>query len=144
MDTPKTSARILERVLATAAVVLSLVVCIWARQKYSPISPLTAAYLVEVVVVSFVCGVGLWRSRAEDSSLSILAAWVSIGMLAGFTLMGLWSIGVFFVPVDAMFITAALMATNRKHASMPSHLGACGLAAFAQAAMMLCVIRWMH
>ena len=102
---------------------------------------LTSAYLVEAVVLSIVCGACIWKSGHSGESFFVMLAWTTIGMLTGFTVMGLWSIGAPFVPVNLLLIAAAAMVSHRNHASMLLGLGVCALAVVAQAGLMLIVIR---
>jgi hypothetical protein len=71
-----------------------------------------------------------------------MASWTTIGILIGFTIMGLWSIGVLFMPADALFIVAAVLAGCRRNTPMIWIAGVCILATVAQAALMLSVVRF--
>jgi len=141
MDTAKTSTQAWECVLSSVAAILCIVACVWAGQAYDPISPLTAAYLIEVASISIACGAFIWFSGDGDSSFLMLAAWTTGGMLVGITIMGMLSIGALLIPSDVMLISAATMAAGRKKMRMFLNLGVCSLAAIAQAGLMLLAIR---
>ena len=141
MSAKESSTQTVERVLSSVAVILCLGACFWARHHFSAMPALTSAYLVEAVVLSIVCGACIWKSGHSGESFFVMLAWTTIGMLTGFTVMGLWSIGAPFVPVNLLLIVAAAIAGHRGNTSIFPNLTACALAMMAQAGLMVLVIR---
>jgi hypothetical protein len=139
-----TSTRAIERVLSGLGLAICLIQCAWIAQQLSqqrPIAPLTASYLVEVGLVSGLFWAAVERSGSPSSTYSSLVAWAAVGVLTGFIVMGLWSIGSLFIPVDLIFIVTAILANRRRNESIRLHVGVGVLAAIAQASVMLFIVR---
>jgi hypothetical protein len=58
-------------------------------------------------VISLVAGVSLWRKHAHDGHLSGYFAWVCVGLLGAFCLVGILTVGLFAVPVALLLGSAA-------------------------------------
>jgi hypothetical protein len=140
----KTSTQTLERALSSTAAAVCVIECLWVGQALShqqPIWPLPALYLIEIGIVSLICWLSVLYRGAKPSSFSASVAWAAIGLLTAFVVMGLWSIGLLFVPVTALFIITAILVDHRQNSPIFLHLGVGALAALAQVALMLFVIR---
>jgi hypothetical protein len=53
----------------------------------------------------------LWHSLAPNLPLLILL-WISVGLLCALTLLAVLSIGILFLPADALAVTAAILGTR--------------------------------
>ena len=102
--------------------------------------PLPALYFLEVIAASLV---GLWGIFQDDAPGSLLA-WAVAGALVGFAFMGAWSVGFFYLPVAGLLGLAALWQDRQDWRRLPLHLGLALLAAVAQAALMLALIRVLY
>ena len=142
----KTSTQNLERVLSGIAAALCLFGCLWVGQTLShtqPIWPLPALYLFEAALVSILGWLAVLKSGASSSPFSAPAIWAAAGILAAFVVIGLWSIGLLFVPVSALFFITAILVDHRQKNSIFLHLGIGALAAAAQIALMLFIVRFL-
>ena len=134
--------RTLERFLASLALIVSIVTVarIWQIiGAYQPIWLFPALYFLEMGAVS-VLG---WLALAVTSELSpkqIALAWGCAGILMGFVIFGMWSVGFFFIPTAALLAVTALFAERRRARFIPAHLGIAILAMFAQMTFMFLVI----
>jgi hypothetical protein len=133
----------LERVLAAvaAAICLIVTVIVWATVgQQQDIWLLPALYLLEVAAASLL---GLWGIYRHDAAGSLLA-WATAGVLFGFTILGALSVGFFYLPVAGLLGLAALWQDRQDWSRLPLHLGLALLAAVAQAALMLSLIRVLY
>jgi hypothetical protein len=106
--------------------------------------PLPSLYLLEMIVVSFTGLFSLLKDDATHLAAVAVLTWVAVGMLAAFVVMGLWSIGLLFLPVAVIFVIAAILANRRQHRNLIVHVGVGVLAAIIQVALMLAVIRFLY
>ncbi len=145
-SSPTTSIRTLEFILALAASAICLIVCVYVwlvLRAQQPIWPLPGLYLLEMLAVSFL---GLWSIGSNETRLSRLRGfltWVTVGILFAFVVLGVLSVGFLFAPVAVLFTIAAILSDHRQGHSLVAHLGIGLVAAVAQAALMLVVIRWL-
>ena len=132
-----------ERLLAagSAGVCVILTATIWQlTSQQQPMWPLPALYLLEMVSASLV---GLWGIARGDTARSAVA-WAAAGAVLGFAIIGGFSVGFFYLPMTALLALAALWRARLAWRSLPLHLGLALLAAVAQAALMLIVIRVLY
>ena len=121
-----------------AAVCVVLTAVIWLSvSQQQEMWPLPALYLLEMAAASLV---GLWGIFQGDMAGS-WAAWVAAGAVFGFALIGGFSVGFFYLPVAGLLGLAALWQERKMWRRLPLHLGLALLAAVAQAALMLVLIR---
>ena len=133
----------LERVLAgaAAAICLILTAVIWVLvSQQQEMWPMPALYLLEVAAASLV---GAWAIVRADAPGSLLA-WAVAGALVGFCIMGALSVGFFYLPVAGLFGLAALWQDRHAWRRLPLHVGLALLAAVAQAALMLALVRVLY
>ena len=133
----------LERVLAAAAAAICLILTavIWVLvSRQQEMWPMPALYFLEVVAASLV---GLWGIFRADVPGSFLA-WAVAGALVGFAIMGGFSVGFFYLPVAGLLGLAALWQDRQAWRRLPLHLGIALLAAVAQAALMLALVRVLY
>jgi len=62
----------------------------------------------------------LWHSLAPNLPVLILL-WISAGLLCLLTIVAILSIGILFVPADALAITAAILGTSAGTRPRPAH-----------------------
>ncbi len=69
--------------------------------------------------------------------------WGAVGVLGAFCILGLFSVGPLYIPIVLIFAAVSIAAEVRNREHLTAHLAVCLLAALAQAALMLTVIRWL-
>ena len=132
-----------ERVLAAAAALVCMAVTaiLWqSLSQQQAMWPLPALYFLEVVAARLV---GLWGIGRYDAVGSRLA-WVTTGVLLGFTILGALSVFFFYLPVTGLLALAALWQARLAWRRLPLHIGLAPLGAVAQTALMLVVIRILY
>jgi hypothetical protein len=137
------TSRSLEMVLAVASVLASIAAAVRVWQVLpdrQPVWPFPGAYLVEVLVASATGALGIFRGDSPRSSDGTTLTWASIGVLAGFVLLGTWSIGAVYLPGVSLLLGAALLRDRRRRQTSGRHLGVGAIGALAQGALMLVVI----
>ncbi len=142
MNIASTSRRrdLLERILAglSAAACLAITIWVWlAVSQQQAIWPLPALDLIEVVVLA---GLGAWGIFRADAGGSLLA-WAGSGALLGFAVISGASIGLFYLPVAGAMVIAALWHDRTNWGQLGLHVVVAFVAAWAQAALMLALVR---
>ncbi|MCX6025576.1 MAG: hypothetical protein NTY23_04835 [Chloroflexi bacterium] len=96
-----------------------------------------ALYLIEMVALPTL-GAAL---AFLDSQAGLLISWAVVGSMAGFVVLGVWSIGLAYTPVLLVQgIAATLALRGQAHRALAS-LAVAALAATAQVAIMFALIR---
>jgi hypothetical protein len=129
-----------ERVLAIAAAAFCvlLTASLWlSLSRQQAMWPLPALYFLEMVAASLV---GLWTVYRDKAPANLLV-WAAVGVQVGFALIGALSVGFFYLPAAGLLGLAALWLDRHAWRQLPLHLGLALLAAVAQAALMLVLIR---
>jgi hypothetical protein len=108
-----------------------------ATSRRSLLWPLPGLYLLEVGALSLVAAAGAWRG----SGALVVAAWFSIGALAGLSVLGAWSIGPYVAATTAVVGLGVFLAGERTSGLRRRKLLAFLLGAAAQVALMVIVIR---
>ena len=147
MHANPTSTRSLERFLAVTAAVVCLVISgrIWqVLSGQQPMWPLPGLYVLEMLAASAIGMFGILRSDSEWSGLGGMLAWAAVGVLVGFAVMGAWSVGLLYLPVVVILVIAAILSDRRRNRNMLAHGGIGLIAALAQVALMLAVIRLLY
>jgi hypothetical protein len=135
-----------ERVLSIIGTVICLAAVIyvgWILSPYEPIWPLPGLYLVELVAV---CSLGTWETwRLGKSPVTWpgLFVWLGIGILYAFVVMGVFSVGLLFLPVAILFIIVGLNSARKAGYSLLSRCALGVTVAIAQSSMMLIIVRRM-
>jgi len=123
--------------LAMAACVV-ITLAIWLSvSAHQSMWPLPALYLVEMVALAIAATLAMLGA----GSGRMLIVWAAIGAMAGFCVLGAWSVGLYYAPVALMFAVLVGSSDFRRRRFQPMHLGACLLAGAAQAGIMLAVMR---
>ena len=104
-----------ERILAIAGAGICLVVTvilsgsIGAQQN---LWPLPGLYFIEMAVLSLVCAL---LAFVADNPLSHFITWVSVGIFTGFSILGAWSVGFFYLPVAVIFAVIGIILCLNSH-----------------------------
>ncbi len=131
---------VLEVVLAALAFVFSLVVTIriWAfAAVQQEMWPLPALYLLEVVALPATCFASALRGTASRARVASIAA----GALLAFSILGAWTVGLFYGPLVILLTASALAARGRTLDRVPVLLAFLLGGALVQASLMILVIR---
>jgi hypothetical protein len=137
------TARSRERFLAVVGATVCLIVSVRIWQvlgSQQPMWPLPGLYVLELLAVSAVGMLGIFRDGSEQFASGATLTWAAVGVLFGFGVMGAWSIGLVYLPVAAIFLIAAIVSDRRRHQTSAAHVGVGVLAALAQVALMLAVV----
>ncbi len=139
--------RTLEQLLAVVAVAACAIVSVRIYQVVSvsqAMWPLPGLYLLEMLGITAVGALGIWRGKAARSWLSQALAWIAVGALLGFAVLGAWSIGLLYLPMVVLLLIAAILSDRRQRQNIGVHGGISVIAAVAQILFMLAVIRLMY
>ena len=137
----------LERFLAVIGTIICVIVSVlvWlvvsARQSMWPLPDL---YLLEMITASILGMWSIWGNESSSSPPRGILTWVVVGILVAFVIMGSFSIGFWFMPAVGLFAIAAILSDRRQGRNLVIHLGIGLVAALAQAALMLIVIRLLY
>ena len=129
-----------ERIMAILGAGACLIITLWIWQWVSVVQamwPLPGLYFIEIPVVS-VAAAGLLLGAG---ALGRAVMWGSAGILFAFSLLGIFSVGFYYLPEALIFIVTALIADVRFKQPIFAHLGIFFVAGTAQAALMLAAIR---
>lgn len=129
-----------ERILAIlgALACLGITIPIWLSVAANQsMWPLPGLYFIEIVAVSILSALAVVRGLGRAG----LASWVAAGILAAFSILGALSVGFFYLPAAIIFGLLALYSDVRQKRPILAHLGLGALAALAQAALMLALVR---
>ena len=140
------STRTLERFLVVIGATVCLIVstCIWlVFSKQQVMWPLPDLYLLEMLAASALATFDILSNGLRQFSLRGILIWTAVGVLLAFVVMGAWSIGFLFAPVAGLFAIAAILSDRRHGRNLVVHLGVGSVAALAQVALMLAVIRFL-
>ena len=127
-------------IIGTVFCVAAVLFVGWILIPYQPIWPLPALYLVELVMV---CCLGTWDVWQLGNSKPIrqgLLVWLVIGILYAFVLMGIFSVGLLFLPTAVLFITAGFISARKVGYPLVSRFAFGVVAAAVQSGIMLFII----
>jgi hypothetical protein len=99
--------------------------------------PLPGLYFIEMAALGLVSA----GASIRGSPRAELVTWGAAGIFSAFSFLGALSVGFFYLPVAVIFGLLAVHSDLRKKQPIAAHLGLGGLAALAQAALMLLLIR---
>jgi hypothetical protein len=123
-------------ILGTAiCLVTSVLVWRWVSSLQA-IWPLPGLYFVEIPLVCAVAA-GLFLLGGAPGRAAV---WSSAGILIAFSLLGAFSVGLYYFPVAVIFIIAALIVDVKAKRSLLVHLAVYFAAALVQGVLMLAVI----
>jgi len=128
-----------EQYLAILGAVACLVITIliWrAVSLQQPMWPLPGLYFIEIPAICMAAA-GLLLS---GGALGRAAVWGSAGILFGFSLLGVFSVGIYYFPVALLLMFTSLAADIRVKQPILAHLGIFLAAGMAQVGLMLAAI----
>ncbi len=132
--------RAFERYLAVmaAAGCVVITVAVWLSvSRVQPMWPLPALYLIEVTASSIVAVAAFLRGGRDGR----VVTWGAIGILAAFSILGMFSVGALYLPTTLVLAGVAVVSDVRNKAVLALHVGIMLLAGVVQAGVMLAVIR---
>ena len=102
-----------------------------------PTWPFPALYFIELAILGLGCVVAYVASHPYRATVT----WVLIGVLAAFSVLAAWTVGLYYVPVTAMFVLLAVTSDIRHRGNLLAHAVLALLAAVLQAAAILMLAR---
>lgn len=124
---------------ALACIIVSLAA--WRSvSSYQGMWPLPGLYFIEMPLVTLVVAAAF---AAGAPSRGILA-WIGLGIVTAFSILGAFSIGMAYVPVALLLAILAVSSDLREGQPLAVHVGVCLVAAMAQTSLMLLVIRALY
>jgi hypothetical protein len=132
-----------DRILASAGTVVCLAftaflwINIGAQQS---LWPLPALYFIEMAALSMACALLVFF---DGSPLGRFITWGAVGIFTAFSILGVLSVGFFYLPVAIIFAVIALRSDLRNKQHMAAHIGIGLLAGIVQAALMLVAIHFL-
>lgn len=140
ISSPPSAVHPLERLLAigTAAACLLITGAVWASvSAFQGMWPFPALYLIEVVVLSGIAAAAFLVGGRPGKYV----AWAAVGALAAFCVLGVWSVGLLYVPIAGLLAAILISYDLRDKQAVMRHVAVCLLAAAVQATVMLEIIR---
>lgn len=138
-----TSTHPLERFFAIVGAVACLTITIliwWSISTYQDMWPLPDLYFIEMVVLSIISAFMFIRGNARDKIL----IWGAVGIFSGFSILGAFSVGFFYLPVALIFAVISVTSDVRNKQRIATRLGVCVIAAVVQVALMFAAIRLLY
>jgi hypothetical protein len=123
--------------LAAAACLLTSFLLWWSLRLQQPMWPLPGLYFIESAGLSIISAFLFIRGREMDRIIT----WLAAGMLLGYAMLGIWSVGFFYMPVPLVFIGLSIFSDIRHERPLLLHLLLCLMGGIAQMAVMFAVIR---
>jgi hypothetical protein len=136
--TPRSST--VEKVLALLALAYSLVLSlsIWAALiRQQELWPFPALYLLEVMILPGLAVLFAFLSSPKRCVSNVCFA----GALLAFSILGAWTIGLWYVPLVLLFLAGALASWRGSHVHSVFLVAFFFLSAFFQASLMLAVVK---
>ena len=139
--------RSLERFVALMAVAVCLLISLRIDQvvgAQQTMWPLPGLYLLEMLGVTAMGAWAIWHDAPTPTLRVGVLAWIAVGLLLGFAVMGAWSIGFLYLPSAALLLLAAMLSDRKRHQHLFPHAIVSVMAAMTQALLMLAVIRLLY
>lgn len=124
-------------ILAVAACVAITIIVWQSISRQQSMWPLPALYLIEMPAVSLMAGIAFVRGGRAGKSIT----WAGVGLLTAFCILGAWSIGFLYLPTTVLLGVLAVAYDVRGGQGVGMHLAVWLIAALAQGALMLAIIR---
>ncbi len=143
-DAPKAAqVPLLERILVILAAVacVFLTIGIWRSVSGSQsMWPLPGLYFIELPAAAIATLLTFLRADAS----SAMTTWISAGIFTAFSIIGAFSIGLFYLPIAIMFVMLAVLATRRQGQSALRGIAAFLAAVLGQAFIMFLFINLLY
>jgi hypothetical protein len=130
----------LERILAILAAVVCLIITLlfwFDLSAYQDMWPLPGIYFIELVAISIISAFLF----ARGDPLSSLITWGAAGVITAFSILGAFSIGLFYLPIGLIFGLISVTSDVRNKQHIAAHLGIFLIAGIVQSVLMFIVIR---
>ena len=130
----------LERILAILAAALCLIITLlfwFSISNYQNIWPLPSLYFIELVAISFISTFIFVRG----DPLGSLITWSAAGVITAFSILGAFSIGLFYLPIALLFTAVSITWDVRNKQHLTAHLGIFFIAGIVQSVLMFIAIR---
>jgi hypothetical protein len=128
-----------ERFFAILGAGLCLVVTLllwWGISKYQSMWLLPGLYFIELVLLGGLGAFSFIRGGPRGKFLT----WGAAGALLGFSILGAFSVGFFYLPAALIFIVICVTSAVRNKQRLTAGLGVCLAAGLAQVALMAAAI----
>ena len=126
----------IERLAAVfcAAACIVITILVWRSVSSSQNTwPFPALYFLELMLLGMAVALAFLRPSQSRAVVAMAAS----GVLAAFSMLGAWTVGLVYVPAALAALIAGLAAEVRNKGSILAHAGVFLIAALAQAAVML-------
>ena len=130
----------LERVLSAlaASACLFITIAVWRSvSAYQAMWPLPGLYFVELPAAAILTALGFFLRFHSAPML----AWIAAGIFGSFAFLGLFSVGLLYVPISLMYLLLGVLAVSRRGIPFLEGLLPFLVAAVVQAAFMLFAVR---
>jgi hypothetical protein len=137
---PIPTTRPFERFLAVleAAICLIVTIFLWlSLSSTQAMWPLPGLYFIEMAALGLLSEITFLRGNPG----SRFVPWAAIGAISAFSILGAWSVGLFYLPVALILVVISVTWDVRNKQHLLAHLGICLISGIVQAAVMLTVIR---
>lgn len=95
--------------------------------------PFPALYFVELMLIGLVVALAYMRSSESRAR----EGWAAAGVVAAFSILGAWTVGLLFLPAGAAIAAAALITDVRNRGRLGAHAAIFAAAGLTQAVLML-------
>lgn len=110
---------------------------LWARvSNWQDTWPFPALYFLELMLLGVVVAAAYLRASPARAG----AAWAAAGAVMAFSVLGAWTVGLFFLPAAGAFAASALITDLRDRGNLTAHAGMLVLAGALQAAWMFAMV----
>ncbi len=128
-------------VIAGAVVDISITARVWrSAGSYQGMWPLPALYFIDVAAVGVLSALAFTEGHPAGRYL----LWGAVGILGAFSFLGMFSVGLLYVPIVLLFAGAAVLSETQESRHLLGRLVVCLVGAAFQAGLMLAVVRWLE
>lgn len=128
--------QIVAALTAVACLVLSLRLLSNLAQ-FQDVWLLPALYFIELTALCGVCGASFILSMRARAAM----AWGAGGAMAAFSILGAWSVGLYYLPLAMVLLALGLLSDRRQQGNARAHLGTAAIGCMGQAAIIVVVAR---
>lgn len=131
-----------EKFLAITNAILCTIICIRITQTVrTDLFPFPVLYLIELISLSVAVVFSVFRDDSGKSRDWGIIIWVAAGIFLTFSLLGAWTVGLFFLPSTLLFFLLGIFSDLRQGRNLLIHIGIGLLAGGIQATFMINAIR---
>ena len=137
---PKTS-HTFEKFVSIANAILCIIICARIVQMFRfslfSLFPLPGLYFLELIAMCGAVILSVFSDRNEKLYDWGIMIWVATGIFLSFSILGAWTVGVFFLPSTFLLLVLGVLSDVRQRRNILIHLGVGLLAGIVQAIIML-------